>query len=636
MRLLKYIGVILFAILFHLYLYHLIILQNLDYKIFDFFMNHTKHTLPHSAHSVVIDIDEKSLQKYGQWPWPRIVNAKLIGQLSLMHPSAIGVNIIFPEKDRTSPINIQSFYKDFFNYEIEMPRLPVGLKDNDLILLESILESKSTLSIYLSDDKESLERCSLLTSPYTFEEIHPLLNATTALCNNPFLQKHLKRFGFINVKADSDGVFRRMPLFMSYKKMMIPSLGIATLLDDNGSNLTIDKERNLLFINTHKIHPNKNYSVILNFNTASIEVISAIEILENRVPKEFIEGKVVLIGSSSTRLGKEEFLSRENKVSNSLIHATLIDNVLNHQLYTQPEMYKNINILLSLLVSLLMVYCLYKRWFIAISLLFFLIMSFSSVWNSIFIYNHIYISIGYLWIPFLLFSFIMSSSFILLYVKEQKHSKNALLESHVAMVESMILLATIHDDETGGHILRTKNYVKILAEYFYRKGKYSECLTVNSINLMYEAAPLHDIGKIGIPDAILKKPAKLTYEEFEVMKTHSTIGKNVIQNMLNAYDKNNFLKVAYNIAFYHHEKWDGTGYPKGLKGDEIPIEAQFMTLADVYDALISKRCYKKAFSFEEAEKIILSGKGKVYSPELIEAFIALKEEFKKIALRYQD
>jgi len=106
--------------------------------------------------------------------------------------------------------------------------------------------------------------------------------------------------------------------------------------------------------------------------------------------------------------------------------------------------------------------------------------------------------------------------------------------------------------------------------------------------------------------------------------------------MLNAYDKNDFLKVAYNIAFYHHEKWDGTGYPMGLKGDEIPIEAQFMTLADVYDALISKRCYKKAFTFEKAEEIIISGEGETYNPKVIEAFLELKGEFKKIALKYQD
>ena len=230
----------------------------------------------------------------------------------------------------------------------------------------------------------------------------------------------------------------------------------------------------------------------------------------------------------------------------------------------------------------------------------------------------------------------MSTSFILLYVQEQKKSHEALLQSHVAMVDSMILLATIHDDETGGHLLRTKNYVKLLADYFYKKKIYLDVLTPAYIGTIYEAAPLHDIGKIGIPDAILKKPGKLTVEEFEIMKTHSTLGKNVIQNMLNAYDKNDFLKVAYNIAFYHHEKWDGTGYPMGLKGMKIPIEAQFMTLADVYDALISKRCYKKAFTFETAEEIIVSGKGKTYSPRLIEAFLELKEEFKEIALKYQD
>jgi len=635
MRLIKYLGVVLFAILFHSYLYHSKSIQNLDYKIYDFLTELSVYKIKESTNVVIVDIDEESLQKYGQWPWPRIINAKLIGQISLLNPSGIGVNIIFSEKDRTSPVNIQSFYKDFFNYKIEMPRLPIGLKDNDVILMESLISARSTLSIYLSNDQRFLSKCSKLNrEQYDFSNIKTSLYANTALCNHPDLQESIQNFGFINAQADSDGLFRRVPLFIHYKNRIIPSFALATLLSID----SIDSQTELseFSILGHHVHMDEDSSVLLNFHSSSPKSISAIDILENRIAKEKIEGKIVLLGSSATGVEKGEFLSTHQKISNTMIHARLIENILNDELFRQPQIYKKFNLLLSLFLSLLMVYFLYRRWFIAISLLFFFTMTVSSVWMSLLYVNHLYISIGYLWIPFLFFFFIMSTSFIILYVQEQKKSHDALLKSHVAMVDSMILLATIHDDETGGHILRTKNYVKLLAEYFYEKKIYLDVLTPAYIGTIYEAAPLHDIGKIGIPDAILKKPGKLTVEEFEIMKTHSTLGKNVIQNMLNAYDKNDFLKVAYNIAFYHHEKWDGTGYPMGLKGMEIPIEAQFMTLADVYDALISKRCYKKAFTFETAEEIIVSGKGKTYSPKLIEAFLELKEEFKEVALKYQD
>jgi len=504
MRYIKYIWIILFAVLFHSYLYYSKSIQNLDYKIYDFLTEVSEYKIKNSMNVVIIDIDEKSLKKYGQWPWPRIINAKLIGQISLLKPLAIGVNIIFSEKDRTSPVNIQAFYKDFFNYKIEMPQLPIGLKDNDVILMESLIDAKSTLSIYLSNSPYFASKCPKLNRElYDFSKIKTSLYANTALCNHSTLQENIQHFGFINAQPDSDGLFRRIPLFIKYKKTrIIPSFALATLFSIRGMDSKI--ESNKFSILGHKIHMDEDSSVLLNFHSSSPKSISAIDILENRIDKKSIKGKIILIGSSATGVEKGELLSNHKKISNTMIHARVIENILNDELCRQPKNYKQFNLFFSLFLSLLMVYFLYKRWFIAISLLFFLIMIFSIVWTSLLYLNHIYISIGYLWIPFLLFFFIMSTSFIFLYVKEQKKSQNELLKSHVAMVDSMILLATIHDDETGAHLLRTKNYVKLLAEYFYKRKIHTDVLTPTYIATIYEAAPLHDIGKIGIPDAILK------------------------------------------------------------------------------------------------------------------------------------
>ena len=632
MRSIKYSVIVLFALLVHFYLSTFI--QNLDYRLYDILMELYKDSKKSMSSVVIIDIDDASLKKFGQWPWPRIVNAKLIGQVSLLHPSALGVNIIFSEKDRTSPINIQHFYEEFFNYKIEMPTLPIGLKDNDLILRESLKNSNSTLSIYLSQEEAKHSCQEFYFKSYKFLHIKSSIYANSALCNHPNIQVNLQNIGFVNAEVDGDGLFRRMPLFIHYQNRLVPSFALATLLSID--TLTEERGRNKFSILGHHIYMDRDSYVLLNFNSTLPQRISAIDILENRVDKKMIQGKVVLIGSSATGINRGELLSNHKKVSNTMIHATLIENILNDDLYIQPFIYKEVNLYLSFFLSLLMVFFLYKRWYLLIFILFSLSMTLSIIWVTLLYFNHIYISIGYLWFPLLTFFFSMSISFILLNIKEQKRSRQALLRSHSATVDSMTLLATIHDDETGAHILRTKNYVKLLADYFYKKKMYSHILTPAYINAIYEAAPLHDIGKIGIPDAILKKPGKLTKSEFEVMKTHALLGKNVIKNTLIFYDKNDFLKVAYNIAFYHHEKWDGSGYPSGLKENEIPLEAQFMTLADVYDALISKRRYKKAFGFKEAENIIIESEGTTYSPELIKVFIELKDDFKAIALKYQD
>jgi len=209
-------------------------------------------------------------------------------------------------------------------------------------------------------------------------------------------------------------------------------------------------------------------------------------------------------------------------------------------------------------------------------------------------------------------------------------------KAHSSAIDSMALVVERRDTETGAHIKRTKEYIKLLCEYMVKNDIYKNILTKEFVELIYRASPLHDIGKVGIPDNVLKKPAKLSYEEFEVMKTHAIIGKEILENALVEHANNKFLAMAKNIAHYHHEKWDGSGYPEGLKGLEIPLEARMMALADVYDALISKRAYKESLGFEFSEKIIIDGTGSHFDPILVGVFIEIKDKFKDIALKIQE
>ncbi len=181
------------------------------------------------------------------------------------------------------------------------------------------------------------------------------------------------------------------------------------------------------------------------------------------------------------------------------------------------------------------------------------------------------------------------------------------------------------DQCTGGHIVRTEEYVSKLVEKIRKKEKYAKLPRLYFRNVVM-AAPMHDLGKIKIPDNILNKPGKLTTEEYEIMKKHSEYGAQVIQNSMRSVDDDSYIDVAINIAKYHHERYDGTGYPEQLKGEDIPLEARIMALADVYDALISKRPYKEAFSKEKALEIIKDGTGTQFDPELAPIFIEVVQQ----------
>lgn len=202
---------------------------------------------------------------------------------------------------------------------------------------------------------------------------------------------------------------------------------------------------------------------------------------------------------------------------------------------------------------------------------------------------------------------------------------------------AMASLAETRDLETGNHIRRTQNYVRALALQLSDHPRFAHGLTDRAIATLFKSAPLHDIGKVGIPDRILLKPGRLDAAEFEIMKTHTTLGRDAIAHAEKALGVEvEFLSVAKEIALSHQEKWDGSGYPEGLSGDSIPVSARLMALADVYDALISRRVYKEPMTHTEAFAIIVAGRGAHFDPDIVDAFVFIQDEFVAIAERYAD
>ena len=608
-----------------------------DYKIYDYISSevYKDRYLLKQSHAVVVDIDERSLNALGQWPWPRVLLAELIAKIERENATAIGVDIIFPERDRTSPVEVSKFYKNFFGVENLMQNIPKPLMDNDAIFSKVIDQTQTTMSLYLSNEYLPKKECPIIHSmPIDTQELR-LQKYKYVLCNLKTFHPSAKYQGFVNSSIDADGVLRRVALFKEYDTKIIPNFALAILLNMD-YHFTQEKPREFSLLDT-KIKTDRETNILLDFyNDKWYHKVSAIDVLNGTVAQNIINGKIVIVGSSAVGLHDQVIVKGAKKVVGSKVHVTMIDNILNHEYFIQLKKYKTINIWLSLVATLLLFFFLITKRNTLILLLFFSAIIGAAISSYFFVYHGSYISIGYFLLPFLIHFFIVGFLYIIINAYEHHKFIQELNQSHEALLDSMVYVAEVHDIETGAHILRTKKYVKALAEHIYAKGLYVNELSPAKIDMMYRTAPLHDLGKVGIEDAILKKEGKLTKMEYEVMKTHAELGYYIINNAVSSYKENEFFVIARNIARYHHEKWDGSGYPDGLVAEEIPIESRFMAIADVYDALVSRRVYKESFSFEETNKIMVEGRGKHFDPVLLDGFVEIEEIFREIAQKYSD
>ncbi len=225
--------------------------------------------------------------------------------------------------------------------------------------------------------------------------------------------------------------------------------------------------------------------------------------------------------------------------------------------------------------------------------------------------------------------------FYLVHLKE-KDTHEKLQDTHHDSILNLAYQAEFGDAEIGNHLDRTALFVEMLAGELQRSSPYASQFTEPYIKDLVQSAPLHDVGKVGIPGAVLNKPGRLTNDEFELMKGHSELGARILRKTRAKQGGQAFLEIAEEIAVAHHERWDGHGYPKGLAGEEIPLSARLMALADVYDALRSELCYKQAYDHAESVKIIKNQKGRQFDPYVVEAFLSCEKEFERISMELAD
>lgn len=612
-----------------------------DNRIFDIFskFNFKIPETPFKS-TVVVAIDEKSLHNLGQWPWNRIITAKLAQEILRQRPAVLGFDVLFPEKDRTSLSELNDFYKNFLDLNLSINGVPSELMDNDKILAKTLSFGNTVMPIFASNIAQ--DKCepknTILANKKILENIP---KAQGFLCNLDEIEQAAKSTGFINSTPDSDGILRHMNLFFNYNNKLFPSLAVAMLMQlDENLKISKNQDANKITINFLGKTINMDSSArILNFAypESSFQVVSASDVISQKIKPDFLTGKIVLVGATAVGLPDKFIASNSEIISGVFFHAAFIENALLEKIIYKPEIYKNISLILSVLLSLVLIYLVMQQMYLYSWIMFFSVAIISFLGTQRMLEAGVYTSIGYLFVPFAFVFFNVSLFFAVINFIERKKFIEELSEAHSATIDSMTMVAESRDTETGAHIIRTKYYVKILADYLYKEGYFLEILNKRFIETLFRAAPLHDIGKVGIPDQILRKPGRLDFEEMNVMKTHSLLGKQIIENAINNYNKKNeFLTIASNIAYTHHEKWDGSGYPRGLQGREIPLEGRLMAIADVYDALVSRRCYKESFPYEVAENIILTGDGKHFDPLVIKAFFALKDDFRAIAEQYKE
>ena len=236
----------------------------------------------------------------------------------------------------------------------------------------------------------------------------------------------------------------------------------------------------------------------------------------------------------------------------------------------------------------------------------------------------------------LISSLVPAFSLIALYINIEDPVLRRMKNYNSEIVTSFATLVESRDSSTGSHVKRTKSYVKILLDEIKTNNLYSSIMTKDFEDKMMNAAPMHDIGKISIPDTILQKPGKLTDEEYSVMKKHSVLGGEIIQEIFKDMDDKEFLNIAYDVTRYHHEKWNGNGYPEGLVGKEIPFSARIMAIADVFDAISAKRCYRDAMPLDKCFAIIKEGKGVDFDPVLTDLFLNAREKVEKVCKESQE
>jgi len=610
------------------------VLSNLDNLFFDT-VARQEHASAGCRFPVVVGLDDEALARFGHWPWPRALFARLLDRLAALGPSSVGVDVLFPEPELPS--------------ESGRPRLSEG----ELALADSLARGPFVLGWEFTFAPTAAPAegtpgptsvgITWLRSPGVAEPTQGLWSASGAVCSLPELRHSVDSSGFLNAGLDPDGMLRRIPLLIEQGGSLYPSLGLATALKALGARQavlepTVSGDR-VLRVGDRRIPLDSRGRLLLRYRCqeGGPTQLSAAAVLEGRLPPGAVEGRVVFVGAAATGLGETIATPVAPALPGVAAHAISAGNILQRDFARQGSPLLVAAIVLGVgLVGT--VACLWLR---ALPGALLLGAAAIGAWLGS---GRLFHSSGLVISPVLPILTLALDLVVLTLVRAFHGEKWAkvqtrdLAATREFVTESLASLAAIRDTETGAHILRTQRYVRLLCEVAAKNPRFRDALTPGTVELISKLAPIHDIGKVGVPDGLLHKPTRLTAEELEVVRKHALYGRDAIANAETRVGVGDpeFLRVAKDLVYSHHERWDGSGYPEGLSGDRIPLAGRLMAIADVYDALVNLRVYKEALPHEEAVRFIREGRGSQFDPDLVDAFLSVEHLWREIQVELTD
>ena len=588
---------------------------------------------PPAGRVAIVDIDERSLASVGQWPWRRDVMGRLITSLRASGAWVIALDVFFAEPDRRG------------GADADAPAS--GDTPSDRALAQVLRESGAVLGYGLTFDPGGPSGRGCVQHPFPLavvrssgeEEAEPYFYATGAVCNLPVLAEAATRSGFLNAAPDTDGILRRAPVVADLHGRIYPSLALAVyaaVTDASHPALRVSTvDASTLTIGDLDVPLDGKGNLLLRFRgkKRTFPYVSAVDVL-NGAAGDALRGKIVLVGT--TALGTREVVATplDTQFVGVEVQATAIDNLLQRDFVRRPAFGPFIDTAITVLAPLA-VLVLVAGSGVTAGLAGAGVLIGALWWGSAWLLGASGIFISPL-APSVAVLVTLGVVTVARFTVERSRAARASREKTAAqrlMVQALLSLTEVRDAETGRHSLRTQQYARLLAEALATHPRFRDYLTTERIELLSRLAPLHDIGKVGIPDRVLNKPGRLTPEEAAEMRRHPELGRDVIiraEARVGVRDDAT-LQMAKDIVYTHHEKWDGTGYPRGLSGTEIPVEGRIMAVVDVYDAAHARSLYTAALPHEDTVALITRGRQTHFDPDVVDAFLTVSKEFETVS-----
>jgi CHASE2 domain-containing sensor protein len=609
------------------------LLARADLAVYDRLLTRAPRGRP-SGRIVLVEIDERSLAEAGRWPWPRDRMARLLDRIRDLGAAAIGLDVLFSEPDADPAAAAAG-----------APALSV----RDAALAGALERGPFVAGYAFTFDRPVDRPCRLhpigLGRDAPGGSLRGVPRAAGVICSLVPCASAAPSSGFMNASTDGDGVLRRMPLIVEFGGDVYPSLALATVRSGlQARRLALVDPANgrpTLWLDDRELPLDADGSLLLRFRgpAGSFPRLSAVDVLQGRAPADALAARIVFVGVSALGFLDAVATPLGVIVPGSEIHATVADNLLQGDFVRRPPgaLLTELALILGIAAGVAVgIAWLGWRWTLPLALVVAALLWLVAEW--------LLGSRGWFISPLFptgaLVGALAIGALHRLVAERARADQSArqLRTAREMVLHALTSLTETRDFETGAHLVRTSRYARSLAEALASHPKFVDFLTPETIDLIARLAPIHDIGKVGVADRTLRKPGPLSDDERAEMARHPIYGRDVIvrtEERVGVRD-DFLLQLAKEIVYSHHERWDGSGYPEGLRGDAIPVAGRLVALVDVYDALASARVYKGALAHPEVVQAIVAGRGAQFDPDMVDAFLRIQEDWRRIAIDFAD